>query len=214
MRGNITKIAMARKASDPETWSLVQGAVAKQMGRAPSALQDVDEFVFSPSHFLRNFNDMRSLDNKPLRLLFGSTGKYRNILPQLTDLARVSQRLAASGKLANPSGTSQALMTFVTTGGLIGGGMVDPVTTTAIAGGLYGSSRLWTNKRFLDWLIRGKDVSANTRMATNWIASMPTFAGMQWLGAKDEDALEHLKNNLMSWAESAVPSVPGLPVAQ
>ena len=92
--------------------------------------------------------------------------------------------------------------------------MVDPVTTTAIAGGLYGSSRLWTNKRFLDWLIRGKDVSANTRMATNWIASMPTFAGMQWLGAKDEDALEHLKNNLMSWAESAVPSVPGLPVAQ
>jgi len=92
--------------------------------------------------------------------------------------------------------------------------MVDPLTTTAVAGGLYGGSRLWTNKRFLDWLIRGKDVSANTRMATNWVASMPTFAGMQWLGAKDEDALENLKNNLWSWAESAVPSVPGLPVAQ
>jgi len=215
-RGIITKIAQTRKASDPETWSLVQSEIAKRMGRAPGLAQEVDEFVFSPKRFLQSFLNMRTsdLESKALKLLFGSTGKYRNILPQLTELARVSQRLAASGKLANPSGTSQALMTWATVGGLIGGGMVDPLTTTAVAGGLYGGSRLWTNKRFLDWLIRGKDVSANTRMATNWVASMPTFAGMQWLGAKDEDALENLKNNLWSWAESAVPSVPGLPVAQ
>jgi len=200
--GNITNIERARKATDPETWKLVRGAVVQRLGQATAGQQDYLGQVFSPRTFLTNYNKLRKASKRPMELLFGGNAKRGGIDTQLASLARISDRLSASGKFANPSGTAKALaMTGAATGMVM-----EPVTTAMTVGSAYAGSKLWTNKRFLDWMLAGQDVGAGTRAAGNWIAAIPVFTGTQYISGSDENFMSNLRDGLNRWME--IPTVP------
>lgn len=200
--GNISKIVRAKKATDPETWKLVRGAVVQRLGQATAAQQDYVGQVFSPRTFLTNYNKLRKASKRPMELLFGSNAKLGGIDSQLASLSRIADRLSAGGKFANPSGTAKGLAMA----GAYGGMWIDPVTTAMTVGGAYGGSKLWTNKRFLDWMLAGQNVGAGTRAAGNWIASIPAFTGTQYISGSDENFMSNLKDGLNRWME--IPTVP------
>ena len=200
--GNITTIERARKATDPETWKLVRGAVVQRLGQATAGQQDYLGQVFSPRTFLTNYNKLRKSSARPMELLFGGNAKRGGIDAQLASLARIADRLSASGKFANPSGTAKALaMTGAATGMVM-----EPVTTAMTVGSAYAGSKLWTNKKFLDWMLAGQNVKAGTRAAGNWIAAIPVFTGTQYISGTDENFMSNLKDELNRWME--IPTVP------
>ena len=79
---------------------------------------------------------------------------------------------------------------------------------------MYGTAKLWTNKRFLDWLVRGVNVTKNTQAAQDWVSGMPMFVGAQWLSAQDHEFLNSVKNGLFQWMPSARADVPSVPTAE
>ena len=201
-RGTFSQIARARKASDPDTWKMVQAAVAQRMGRTTAGQQDFTGQVFSPRTFLTNFNKLRMNSEKPIRHLFQKAGKYEGIYDDLSVLARIADRMTKPSGYANPSGTSNALAIM----GVFGGVLYDPLRVGVAVAGTLGSGKLWTNPRFLQWLHQGKNISPNSRALVNWVTSMPVFYGTEHLSARDDEALAYLKGKLMDWAE--IPSVP------
>ena len=90
--------------------------------------------------------------------------------------------------------------------GALGAMAVDPVTTALTVGSAYAGSTLWTNKRFLDWMLAGQNVKAGTRAAGNWIAAIPVFTGTQYISGSDENFMSNLKDGLNRWME--IPTVP------
>ena len=200
--GNITTIAKAIKATDPETWKLVRGAVVQLLGQATAEQQDYLGQVFSPRAFLTNYNKLRKASKRPMELLFGGNAKRGGIDTQLASLARIADRLSASGKFANPSGTAKALAMT----GAVTGMVMEPVTTAMTVGSAYAGSKLWTNKGFLDWMLAGQNVKAGTRAAGNWIAAIPVFTGTQYISGSDENFMSNLRDGLNRWME--IPTIP------
>lgn len=120
-RGDISKLAQARKAIGSDDWNEFASGVVQKLGR------DV-EGKFSPDRFLTAYG---KLSDAGKGILFRSGGKSE-LASHLDDIATVSSRFKELRKFANPSGTSQSIF-----GGLEGAALLhSPLSTIgAVVGG-------------------------------------------------------------------------------
>lgn len=120
-RGDVAKLAQARKAIGADDWNEFASGVVAKLGRNA-------EGDFSPALFVRDYGKISEAGKS---MLFKSGGKG-DLAQHLDDIARISSRHKELQKFANPSGTGQALL-----GGGIGAGfLADPLTTaTLVLGG-------------------------------------------------------------------------------
>ena len=215
--GNLTEIAIAKKASDPDVWKGVQAAVAQRLGRAAPGQQDAAGDVFSPITFLTNYNKIRRISSKPLKLLFGEAGQYRGIDTELQKLAVIAERLKSTARWGNPSGTNRAMQLIdmlktpaVVLGSAVSFGTIGmPWEAIAGLGGIYTTGRLWTNKAFLNWLVRGEKVRPNTQAFGDWISAMPIYSSTEWLSSSDREFMTKLGETLLDWSNKwDIPMIP------
>ena len=215
--GNLTEIAIAKKASDPDVWKGVQAAVAQRLGRAAPGQQDAAGDVFSPITFLTNYNKIRRTSSKPLKLLFGEAGKYRGIDSDLQKLAVIAERLKSTARFGNPSGTARTmqLIDMMKTGAVVLGSVASfatigmPWEALAGIGGIYTTGRLWTNKAFLNWLVRGEKVRPNTQAFGDWISAMPIYGSTETMSSSDREFMTKLGETLLDWSDKwDIPMIP------
>jgi hypothetical protein len=113
-RADISRLAQARKAMDPDEWNEVSSAVVAGLGRDTQG-------GFSPQRFVTAW---AKLSDGGKSLLFRSGGKS-SLANHLDDISTISNRWKDLQKFANPSGTGQTVA-----GASIGAGlMAEPVTT-------------------------------------------------------------------------------------
>tara|TARA_Y100000593_G_scaffold27607_1_gene55253 strand:+ start:93 stop:1997 length:1905 start_codon:yes stop_codon:yes gene_type:complete len=153
---------------------------------------------------------LRSIDPGLSKAVRTITTSSPDISKQLEELARIAEKLKQPGKQANLSGTSQALAMMAIGEQAFTGG-IGPITV-GIPAGLYTTAKLWNSKKFLDWLIAGKNTKRGTKRFDNWIAAIPTLTASSLASEHDDKALEQLKEYLSRVAD--IPSVPEIPVAR
>lgn len=123
-RADITALAQARKAIGSDDWDEFVSGVVMRMGRD-------GEGNFSPRKFLTAYSN--NLSDAGRSVLFKSTGKT-DLAQHLDDIATISGRFKELEKFANPSGTGRTVMG----GGILAGGVTDPLTTLAAVVGARG----------------------------------------------------------------------------
>jgi hypothetical protein len=215
--GNLTIIATAKKASDPEVWKGVQAAVAQRLGKVAPGQQGAAGDVFSPITFLTNYNRIRKTSSKPLELLFKGAGKYRGIDTELQKLAVIAERLKSTARFGNPSGTARTmqLIDMMKTGAVVLGSVASfatigmPWEALAGIGGIYTTGRLWTNKAFLNWLVKGEKARPNTQAFGDWISAMPIYSTTEWMSSSDREFMTKLGETLLDWSDKwDIPMIP------
>lgn len=173
---NLTRLRMQMK---PEEWDVVSGTVLGRMGRATPGAQNVAGDEFSVNTFLTNWN---KLAPEAKSALFGGS-RYSELRPALDRLTRVTAALKDTERMANPSGTAQALNITTMLGALGGGtvglasggvggaaaGALAPVATTILAPKY--AAKLITNPRVVNWLADGLAVAsrAPNKMGTQLV---------------------------------------------
>lgn len=165
-------------ALQPDEQNVVASAIVRKLGQATDANQNAAGDVFSPQTFLTNWN---KLDPRAKNVLFQANPDLKANLDQVANVA--SNIREGSKYLANPSGTSNALMhgtamlgaiQALATGNLPELGAIGAGMGTANIG-----ARLMTNPDFVKWLARN---------ATAPVGVLPAQVGyLSNLGAKNND---------------------------
>jgi hypothetical protein len=144
-----------------------------------------DSYEFSANTFLTNWNN---LSDSAKRVLF-SGERYRNIIPSINDLVKVTTGAREAGKAVNTSNTAGAQMVtsaLLGAGGLVGGGVGGDMTQ-ALVGGLSALSglvltsntaaKLLESPRFIRWVSdTSKLVANNPNTLTTQIAKLSAIA--------------------------------------
>jgi hypothetical protein len=105
-RGDIQKLAQARKAMGPGAWDEFASNIVANMGRDPAAAVTPGVTAannFSPERFMTAFG---KLTPEARSVLFRSTGKG-DLASALDDIATVSAQFKKMQRFGNPSGTVQ-----------------------------------------------------------------------------------------------------------
>lgn len=135
-----TKLLKIKKSLTADEFGALQGQTIRRMGLAKASSQDASGEVFSPETFLTNWN---KLSPEAKGTLFKG-----DVATSLEKLTKVASRYKDVSKLTNASNTANNL-------GLISlgaAGLTNPVATVAGVGAAYGSAKLMTNPRFVNWL--------------------------------------------------------------
>ena len=174
----------------PEERDTLAASVWQQLGNAKAGVKEgadvgADSFEFSAGTFLTNWNN---LSDSAKQVLFGGE-RYRNIIPAINDLVKISTGAREAGKAVNFSNTGGAQMVtsaLLGTGGLIGGGLGGDMTQALLGGagalgGLVLSSnvaaRLLESPRFIRWVSdTSRAVVNNPNSLTSQIAKLSAIA--------------------------------------
>jgi hypothetical protein len=174
----------------PEERDTLAASVWQQLGNAKAGTKEgvdvgADSFEFSANTFLTNWN---GLSDSAKQVLFGGE-RYRNIIPAINDLVKISTGAREAGKAVNVSNTGGAQMVtsaLLGTGGLIGGGLGGDMTQALLGGagalgGLVLSSnlaaRLLESPRFIRWVSdTSRAVVNNPNSLTTQIAKLSAIA--------------------------------------
>ena len=174
----------------PEERDTLAASVWQQLGNAKAGMKEgadvgADSYEFSANTFLTNWNN---LSDSAKRVLF-SGERYRNIIPSINDLVKVTTGAREAGKAVNTSNTGGAQMVtsaLLGAGGLVGGGVGGDMTQ-ALVGGLSALSglvltsntaaKLLESPRFIRWVSdTGKLVANNPNTLTTQIAKLSAIA--------------------------------------
>ena len=174
----------------PEERDTLAASVWQQLGNAKAGMKEgvdvgADSYEFSANTFLTNWNN---LSDSAKRVLF-SGERYRNIIPSINDLVKVTTGAREAGKAVNTSNTGGAQMVtsaLLGAGGLVGGGVGGDMTQ-ALVGGLSALSglvltsntaaKLLESPRFIRWVSdTSKLVSNNPNTLTTQIAKLSAIA--------------------------------------
>jgi len=174
----------------PEERDTLAASVWQQLGNAKAGVKEgadvgADSFEFSAGTFLTNWN---GLSDSAKQVLFGGE-RYRNIIPAINDLVKITTGAREAGKAVNVSNTGGAQMVtsaLLGTGGLIGGGLGGDATQALLggAGALSGlvltsnlAARLLESPRFIRWVSdTSRAVVNNPNSLTTQIAKLSTIA--------------------------------------
>jgi len=174
----------------PEERDTLAASVWQQLGNAKAGMKEgadvgADSFEFSANTFLTNWN---SLSDSAKQVLFGGE-RYRNIIPAINDLVKISTGAREAGKAVNVSNTGGAQMVtsaLLGAGGLVGGGIGGDMTQALLggAGALSGlvlssnlTARLLESPRFIRWVSdTSRAVVNNPNSLTSQIAKLSTIA--------------------------------------
>jgi hypothetical protein len=174
----------------PEERDTLAASVWQQLGNAKAGMKEgadvgADSFEFSANTFLTNWNN---LSDSAKRVLF-SGERYRNIIPAINDLVKVTTGAREAGKAVNVSNTGGAQMVtsaLLGTSGLIGGGIGGDMTQALLGGagalgGLVLSSnlaaRLLESPRFIRWVSdTSRAVVNNPNSLTTQISKLSAIA--------------------------------------
>lgn len=114
----------------PRAWENVASTVVSRLGRNSQG-------QFSPNIFITDYNE---LSPAARRMLFQGVGRG-NVVGALDDIARVSERYVASGKLANSSGTAgHSALLAALTGAVTSAVHGDVLTPIGIGAAILGSN--------------------------------------------------------------------------
>jgi hypothetical protein len=174
----------------PEERDTLAASVWQQLGNAKAGMKEgvdvgADSYEFSANTFLTNWNN---LSDSAKRVLF-SGERYRNIIPSINDLVKVTTGAREAGKAVNTSNTAGAQMVtsaLLGAGGLVGGGVGGDMTQ-ALVGGLSALSglvltsntaaKLLESPRFIRWVSdTSKLVANNPNTLTTQIAKLSAIA--------------------------------------
>jgi hypothetical protein len=174
----------------PEERDTLAASVWQQLGNAKAGMKEgadvgADSYEFSANTFLTNWNN---LSDSAKRVLF-SGERYRNIIPSINDLVKVTTGAREAGKAVNTSNTGGAQMVtsaLLGAGGLVGGGVGGDMTQ-ALVGGLSALSglvltsntaaKLLESPRFIRWVSdTSKLVANNPNTLTTQIAKLSAIA--------------------------------------
>ena len=152
------KLRILKRSMPEENWNAVVGQHIRELGRAKPGAQDETGGLFSASTFMTNYN---ALDKNAKKVLF-SGEKYRGLETAMSNLAKASDAIKDTSKMANPSGTAQRMMYFqLITGGLGGavGGAEGAMGTMAAATlAPVAVAKLVTSPKFINWLANGSKI--------------------------------------------------------
>jgi hypothetical protein len=183
-KDGIGRLQLLIRNFKPEERDTLAASVWQQLGNAKAGMKEgadvgADSFEFSANTFLTNWN---GLSDSAKQILFGGE-RYRNIVPAINDLVKISTGAREAGKAVNTSNTAGAQMVtsaLLGTGGLIGGGLSGDMTQ-ALVGGLSALSglvltsntaaKLLESPRFIRW------VSDTSRAVVNNPNSLTTQIG-------------------------------------
>jgi hypothetical protein len=174
----------------PEERDTLAASVWQQLGNAKAGVKEgadvgAESYQFSANTFLTNWN---GLSDSAKQVLFGGE-RYRNIIPAINDLVKITTGAREAGKAVNVSNTGGAQMVtsaLLGTGGLIGGGIGGDATQALLggAGALSGlvltsnlAARLLESPRFIRWVSdTSRAVVNNPNSLTTQIAKLSTIA--------------------------------------
>lgn len=167
-----TTLARIRRSLQPEEWDAVASSVMSKLGRAKPGQQTasgVDEAAndFSAATLMTNWS---ALPQETKVALFGGS-RYRDLVPELDALVRISGRVKDAQQMANPSGTARNLM-LATGVGAAGMAAIngDPKSALGVLAGTVLAPRvaahLITNPQFVRWL--GQTTTAVARQPAAW----------------------------------------------
>jgi hypothetical protein len=174
----------------PEERDTLAASVWQQLGNAKAGMKEgadvgADSFEFSANTFLTNWN---GLSDSAKQVLFGGE-RYRNIIPAINDLVKISTGAREAGKAVNVSNTGGAQMVTSALLGATGagfGGMGGDAAQALLggAGALSGlvlssnlAARLLESPRFIRWVSdTSRAVVNNPNSLTSQIAKLSTIA--------------------------------------
>lgn len=189
-KDGIGRLQLLRRNFSPDEWDTVTASVWQQLGNAKAGVKEgaeigADSYQFSANTFLTNWNN---LSDSAKRVLFAGD-RYRNIIPAIDDLVKVSSGAREAGKAVNVSNTAGAQMVtsaLLGSGGMIGGG-ISGDATSALLGGLGALSglvltsntaaKLLESPRFIRWVSdTSRAVVNNPNSLTSQIAKLSAIA--------------------------------------
>jgi hypothetical protein len=125
-RGDVRKLALAKRAMGPDAWSELSGTAVARIGR------DV-EGNWTPDRFVTAWG---KISPQGKNLLFGSEPRLADALD---DIAAVAAKMRQQNQFANRSGTGQ---TVIGSGALIGGGAAFGIEPMTAIGSIVGNAAL------------------------------------------------------------------------
>jgi len=152
MEGSADTGARLRKMRNnlkPEEWDSVVSTTIDRMGRAKPGVQNVEGDIFSPATFLTDWNKMSAGAKREL------FGRHKEVMPAMERLARISGSIKDSASSRNTSNTA------------IGSFFIDLITNpisslasiATLGGGPRALSAGMRNPQFIDWLVKGAQIS-------------------------------------------------------
>lgn len=192
-KDGIGRLQLLRRNFTPDEWDTVTASVWQQLGNAKAGVKEgtdigVDSYQFSANTFLTNWNN---LSDSAKNVLFAGE-RYRNIIPAINDLVKVTTGAREAGKSVNTSNTAGAQMVasaLLGTGGLVGGGLSGDMTQALVGGasalgGLVLTSntaaKLLESPRFIRWVSdTSRAVVNNPNSLTTQIAKLATIANAE-----------------------------------
>jgi hypothetical protein len=174
----------------PEERDTLAASVWQQLGNAKAGMKEgadvgVDSYEFNANTFLTNWNN---LSDSAKQVLFGGE-RYRNIIPAINDLVKVTTGAREAGKAVNVSNTGGAQMVtsaLLGASGAIGGGIGGDMTQALLggAGALSGlvlssnlAAKLLESPRFIRWVSdTSRAVVNNPNSLTTQIAKLSAIA--------------------------------------
>jgi hypothetical protein len=168
--GDEKGLAIARTSVPPDVWKNVASTAISQLGKNRVG-------VWTPAQFL---SDYRSLSQVGRQVLFGGAGSGQ-VIPQLSDLAKVSDAFKEAGKLANVSGTAGHNEFWTAVTSLMGGiAAVPALGPKALAAPVVAIGGMLGNNLMARALSTPATLSSIGRWARVYqtVAERPTPAGM------------------------------------
>ena len=164
-KDGIGRLQLLKRNFKPDEWDTVSASVWQQLGNAKAGVKEgadvgTDSYQFSASTFLTNWNN---LSDSAKNVLFAGE-RYRNIIPAINDLVKVTTGAREAAKTVNTSNTGGAQMVasaLLGSGGMIGGGLSGDMAQALVGGasalsGLILTSnvaaRLLESPRFIRWV--------------------------------------------------------------
>jgi hypothetical protein len=187
------RLQLLRRNFTPDEWDTVTASVWQQLGNAKAGVKEgtdigADSYQFSANTFLTNWNN---LSDSAKNVLFAGE-RYRNIIPAINDLVKVTTGAREAGKSVNTSNTAGAQIVasaLLGTGGLVGGGLTGGMIPALVGGasalgGLVLTSntaaKLLESPRFIRWVSdTSRAVVNNPNSLTTQIAKLATIANSE-----------------------------------
>lgn len=134
---DVMRMRQIKASLSRDDWSQISSSIADRLGRAKAGAQNAEGGVFSPATFLTEWNKMTP---EAKRILFDEPVRV-----ELEKIAKVSERIKASGAERNMSNTG----TILASTALASAFLKAPTTTAAALGGAVISAKAMTSPIFL-----------------------------------------------------------------
>ena len=153
------KLRVLKRSLPMDKWNAVVGQHIRELGRAKPGVQDETGELFSASTFMTNYNSL----NKEARDVLFTGIEYKGLEGAIKNLAKASDAVKDTSKMANNSGTAQRMMYFQLITGTLGygaagsGGALSAMAAATLAP--VAIAKLVTHPKFVNWLAAGAKVT-------------------------------------------------------